>query len=69
MAINTTNKKLAIMEWCSIWEPGLPVSPGTLGQDDRQQLLWDYPGILWGGAVAVAEEFVYFIVNHWHRGH
>lgn len=47
MAISTINGKLAIMEWCSIWEPGLPISPGTLGQDDKQQLLWDYPGVLW----------------------
>lgn len=36
------------MEWSIIWEPGLPLSPGTLGQDDKQQLLWGYPGILWG---------------------
>jgi hypothetical protein len=48
MAIDTDNKKLGVMEWCSIWEPGLPISPGTLEQDDQQQLLWGYPGILWG---------------------
>lgn len=47
MAIDTTNKKLAVMEWDNVWEPALPVSPGGLGQDDKQQLLWGYPGILW----------------------
>ena len=48
MAISTTNGKLAVMEWCQVWEPGLPISPGSLGQDDQQQLLWDFPENLWG---------------------
>jgi hypothetical protein len=48
VAIDTVNEKLAVMEWCSIWEPGLPLNPGAFGQDDQQQLVWDYPGILWG---------------------
>jgi len=52
MAIDTTNKKLALIEWDNIWESALPMSPGTLGQDDKQQLLWGYPGILWTVAVA-----------------
>jgi hypothetical protein len=47
MAISTDTQKLAIMEYCQVWEPGLPLSPGTLGQDDRQQLLWGFPGVLW----------------------
>lgn len=47
MAIDTSTKKLGVMEWCQVWEPGLPLSPGTLGQDDQQQLLWGYPGVLW----------------------
>jgi hypothetical protein len=51
MAITTVNEKLAIMEWCSVWEPGLPISPSTIGQDDQQQLLNDYPGVLWGALV------------------
>lgn len=54
MAITTVNEKLAVMEWCSVFEPGLPISPGTLGTDDQQQLLWGYPGIAWGGAVLTA---------------
>ena len=52
MAIDTTNEKLALMEWCNVWEPGLPISPGAFGQDDKQQLLWGYPGITWATAVS-----------------
>lgn len=44
--IDTTNEKLALMEE-EVWEPALPLSPSTLGQDDLQQLLWGYPGLLW----------------------
>ena len=47
MAIDTNNKKLAVMELDQAYEPGLPLSPGVFGQDDKQQLLWGYPGILW----------------------
>lgn len=50
MAITTINEKLAVMEWGNIYEPGLPMSPGALGQDDQQQLLWGYPGVLWTSA-------------------
>ena len=50
------NDKVAFMEWCNVWEPGMPFSPGTLSVADRQQLLWGFPGILWdvilpGGSV------------------
>lgn len=54
MPIDTANKKLALLEWDQDYEPGLPISPGALGQDDRQQLLWGYPGVLWTTAVAAA---------------
>jgi hypothetical protein len=53
VAITTDNDKFGVIEWCSVWEPGLPFAPGTLGQDDKQQLLHDYPGVLYatsGGA-------------------
>jgi hypothetical protein len=50
VAVDTINEKLALMEMENVWEPGLPMSPGTLGQDDQQQLLWGYPGILWSAA-------------------
>lgn len=54
MAIDTDNKKLALMEWDIVWEPGLPLSPGTFGQDDKQQLLWGYPGVLWSAITLAA---------------
>lgn len=47
MPITTTNGKLAVMELDLDWEPGLPLSPGALGQDDQQQLLWGYPDNPW----------------------
>lgn len=52
MAITTTNDKLAVMSFGNTLMANLPMSPGTLGQDDQQQLLWEYPGVLWGAAVA-----------------
>lgn len=52
MAITTTNGKLAIMELDQDYEPGLPISPGAFGQDDKQQLLWGFPEILWVDASA-----------------
>ena len=54
MAIDTTNKKLALIEYRDVWQPAIPVSSDGIGQDDRQQLLWEYPGILWGVPAAVA---------------
>ena len=56
MAIDTTNKKLAVMEWEDYAEPALPLSPSTLGQDDQQQLLWGYPGVLWESGAAAPEQ-------------
>ena len=68
MAITTDNEKLSVMEWCSIWEPGLPLSPGTLGQDDQQQLIWDYVGNLWGVTVIFApaptQSFIWTLYEH-----
>jgi hypothetical protein len=51
LAIDTTNEKLALINLMMPFQPNLPVSPGTLGQDDKQQLLWGYPGILWAALV------------------
>lgn len=64
MAITTDNEKLAMMELNAPWEPGLPMSPGTLGQDDKQQLLWGYPGILWGAPPDVGGGVVSWLNNH-----
>ena len=55
MAIDTNDKKLALMEWDMPWEPGLPLDE-TAGfdQGDKQQLLLGYPGILWAEITAQA---------------
>lgn len=49
MAIDTNAKKLAIMEWDEVYEPGIPLSPGAapFSQGEKQNFLWGYPGILW----------------------
>lgn len=51
MAITTDNDKLAVMEMDSMFEPGLPLSPGVLSVADQQQLIWGYPGVLWEESV------------------
>ena len=47
MAITTANGQLALLELDTDWEPGLPLSPGTLGRADKQQLLWGFPEVAW----------------------
>lgn len=59
MAITTTNEKLAVMSFHNPLMPNLPMSPGTLGQDDQQQLLWGYPGVSW--VAAAASVFIQYI--------
>ena len=55
MAIDTNDEKLALMEWCLPWEPGLPLDEAAgFDQGDKQQLLLGYPGILWISTTAVA---------------
>lgn len=56
-AIATNNGKLAIMEMDTEWEPGLPLSPSTFGQDDQQQLLWGFPEVLWMSGSPVVATF------------
>lgn len=58
MPISTDNGKLAIMELDQDYEPGLPLSPGALGQDDQQQLLWGFPEILWAAAAAAPDSLI-----------
>jgi len=47
MAINTVNEKIALMEYWLPFYWGTPTSVDGIGQDDKQQLLWGYPGLLW----------------------
>ena len=55
MAIDNTNEKLALMEWGVPWEPGIPITPGLFGQNDKQQLLWGYPGIFWSSGPLISD--------------
>lgn len=52
MAIDTNNKKLALIHLRQPYQPSPPASADGLGQDDKQQLLWEYPGISWGAPPA-----------------
>lgn len=52
MAITTTNGKLAIIMLDQQFQPNLPISPGALGQDDKQQLIWGFPQNLWGATAS-----------------
>ena len=44
-----SQNQLAHMEWCQVWEPSIP--SGTTTAANKQQLIWGYPGIAYGGAV------------------
>jgi len=57
----TDTDKLAVMEWGLVWEPGLPLLPGTIDQADQQQLLWGFPGVLWAAASAGAGPAFWFL--------
>jgi len=46
--IATINEKLALIGFQQPFNPSIPISSDGLGKDDKQQLIWGYPGILWG---------------------
>lgn len=52
MPIDTDNGKLALLRLSQPWLPPMPFGdegdPDSFGQDDRQQLLWGFPEVLWG---------------------
>lgn len=56
MAIDTANEQFALLSFGNTLMPQVLLSPGSLGQDDQQHLLWGYPGILWAAGAAL--EFV-----------
>ena len=52
MAIDTDDKKLAVMQWNMPFAPAIVLNETSpFSQGDKQQLLWGYPGILWGPLV------------------
>lgn len=54
MAIDTTNEKFAAIVFGRTTDPmHLTVSGGTIEQDDQQQFLWGFPGVLWGAAAVL----------------
>ena len=75
MAIDTVNEKLALITLLQPWNTPIPISADGLGQDDKQHLLWEYPGLLWGapagynldidGAMLIKndEPYNWFILN------
>lgn len=62
MTISTINDKMAVMSFGNTLMSNLPLSPGALGQDDQQQLLWGYPGVLW--TASVVSDFIQYIGIH-----
>ena len=58
MAIDTLNEKLALIEYGEVYQPGIPVSNDGLDQADNQQLLWEYPGFLWGALIVKEPEII-----------
>lgn len=46
MSIDTVNEKRALMMLGLPWS-NIPISSDGLDQADNQQLLWEYPGLLW----------------------
>jgi len=47
MAIDTNNKKFALITYQQPFNTPIPSSDDGLGQSDKQDLIWQYPGILW----------------------
>jgi hypothetical protein len=58
MAIDTINKKLALIEYGDIFQPGIPISADGNDQADQQQELWEYPGILWSAIAVTGKSFM-----------
>ena len=65
MAIDSRQKRRSIMAMGLPWRSvSLPIPDGTIGQADRQMLLYGYAGILWGEpSVANDTYFTYSSAN------
>ncbi len=65
MAIDTNNEKLAIMEWGSEWEPGLPMDSTSFPtQAHKQQLILGLAEPLWTTPGGIAIPIAAFHYNH-----
>lgn len=69
MAIDTNNEKFSLLVFGRTTDPAnIPVSPGSIDQFSRQQLLWSYVGILFNTiATAFNNEDWYEPLHRWHR--
>jgi len=47
MAIDTTNERYAAITYQQLWNTPIPIPSGTVTDGDKQQLLAEYPGIIW----------------------
>lgn len=47
MSIDTVNEKLALISYQQPFNTPIPISSDGLGQDDKQHLIWQFPGVLW----------------------
>ncbi len=53
MSIDNYNEKLGLIHFLQPYQPPMLDVGGSLDRDDRQQLIWGYPGILWGSRPAI----------------
>lgn len=51
MAIDTAAKRSSCLDHEEVWQFGMPLPDGAIGQGDRQHLVWTYSGILAGVVV------------------
>lgn len=46
MAIDTNNKKMAVMVFCQVYLPAVYMTiDNSIDQGEQQQFLWQYPGL------------------------
>jgi len=62
MAIDTDNKKLALITLLQPWNTPVPISADGLGQGDKQHLLAGYPGILWSEGAAFGRRYQNIVI-------
>lgn len=56
MAIDTNDKKMSLLTFNQVWQPNVILDEtASFDQGDKQQLLWGYPGILFGAPPEVDE--------------
>lgn len=46
MAIDTRNKRASVVDATLPWHSDLPLADGSIGTEDRQHLVGDYPGFV-----------------------